>query len=244
MSSVTGYDRHITIFSPAGRLHQVEYAFKAVNSELNTSIGVRGKDACVVVTQKKVPQKLLDASTVTNIYPITRNIGCVMTGRTADSRAMAQRGRYEAAEFKYNNGYDMPVHVIAGRLADINQVYTQHAYMRPFGTTMIMIGIDDETGPQLYKIDPAGTSVGYKGAVAGEKTPVTTNFLEKKLKGDPELSYEETVQLGITALQAAYNTDFKANEVEVAVVTTADPTFRLLTEAEVDHHLTAIAERD
>jgi Proteasome subunit len=108
---------------------------------------------------------------------------------------MAQRGRYEAAEYKYKNGYDMPVHVIAGRLADINQVYTQHAYMRPYGTAMIMIGIDDETGPQLYKIDPAGTSIGCKGTVAGEKTPVTTNFLEKKLKGDPELSFGESVQV-------------------------------------------------
>ena len=59
----------------------------------------------------------------------------------------------------------------------------------------MLVGIDDEAGPQLFKCDPAGYFVGYKATSAGAKDQEVTSFLEKKLKTNPSLSYSETVQV-------------------------------------------------
>ncbi|KAL9252654.1 Proteasome subunit alpha type-6-like protein [Drosera capensis] len=97
-----GYDRHITIFSPEERLFQsMRYAFEAVKAAGITSIGVRGKDSVCVVTQKKVPDKLLD--------------------QTTDARTLVQQARNEAAEFHHKYGYEMPVDILAKWIADKSQ---------------------------------------------------------------------------------------------------------------------------
>ena len=187
----------------------------------------------------------------------------------------------------------------------------QHAYMRPLGVISIIIGIDEERGPQLFKVDPAGYYVGYKvgGAVgpscsrcsagscprlefactmvcglsrqdkgtgclacdcgdcftlyihavnglaaslwgmqatsAGQKDQEAENFLEKKFKNNPQYSFDEAVQLAISALQNVISGDFRPAEIEVGVVQNdATRAFRMLADSEVEEHLTAIAERD
>ncbi|CAK9149468.1 unnamed protein product [Ilex paraguariensis] len=281
-----GYDRHITIFSPEGRLFQVEYAFKAVKAAGITSIGVRGKDS----------DKLLDQTSVTHLFSITKYLGLLATGTTADARTLVQQARNEAAEFRFKYGYEMPVEVLARWIADKSQVYTQHAYMRPLGVAdartlvqqarneaaefrfkygyempvevlarwiadksqvytqhaymrplgvvAMVLGIDDEKGPQLFKCDPAGHFFGHKATSAGSKDQEAINFLEKKMKNDPAFSFEETVQTAISALQSVLQEDFKANEIEVGVVSKENPVFRGLSTEEIDEHLTAISERD
>lgn len=121
----------------------------------------------------------------------------------ADARSQVTRARQEAAEFRYKYGYEMPAHLLAKRVANINQVYTQHAAMRPLGVckcfllipAMILCSYDDEAGPQLFKCDPAGYYVGYTACAAGQKQQECFNFLEKKLKRRPELDFTETVDV-------------------------------------------------
>lgn len=240
-----GYDRHITVFSPEGRLYQVEYAFKAIRTAGLTSVGVKGGNSVAVVTQKKVPDKLIVPSSVTTLYTISDGIGCCATGMPADARSQIQKARQEAADFRNQFAYECPPSYLAGRMADENQVYTQHAYMRPMGVALTIIGIDEELGPQLFKCDPAGYFAGYKACASGAKEDEAVNFLEKQFKTEQDLDTpEKTVQLAIHALQSVLSAEFKPSEIQVGVVTADAPKFRELSDEEVEHHLTAIAERD
>jgi len=239
-----GFDRHITIFSPEGRLYQVEYAFKAVKSAGITSVGVRGSDSVVLVTQKKVPDKLLDPSSVTHMFKITEKLGVVSTGMIADCISSVRRARYEAAEFKYKNGYEIPAAYMAKRVANVAQVYTQHAFMRALGVVTIFAGIDDEKGPQLYRVDPAGHYVGYKACSAGQKEQACNNMLEKKIKANPNMSLDQAVETAIVTLQTVLGQDIKPTDIEVAMVTTNHPKFRVLSVQEIDAYLQQISDRD
>ena len=247
MSSSAGFDRHITIFSPEGRLYQVEYAFKAINSANITSLGITGEDSAVIISQKKIPDKLLDPKTVSYIFKITPSIGMVATGSIADARAQAMRARSEASEFRYKYGYEMPVESLSRRMANLSQLYTQRAYMRPLGVALTFIQVDFEDegrGPQVFKCDPAGYFTGVKAVATGPKQQEATTYLEKKfkkidaVKGD----WKATVEFAIIALSSVVGTEFRKNDIEIGVATEGE--FRILSPEEIDERLISIAEQD
>ena len=243
--SSAGYDRHITIFSPEGRLYQVEYAFKAAKTSGITSIVVKGNDCVVLITQKKVAGKLLDPSSVTHMFKITQSIGVVVTGMIADACSLVQRARGEASNFRYKNGYEIPVHVLAARIADMQQIYTQHAFMRALGVVTIFASFDEERGPQLFRCDPAGYFAGYSACSAGQKEQEANNLLEKSVKKHKEegMNFEQTIETAVVSLQTVVGSDLQPTDIEISVVQ-SDGQFRVLSEEEVDTHLTAISNRD
>lgn len=233
----------ITVFSPEGRLFQIEYAFKAAKSSGLTSIGVRGENCVVFVTQKKVADKLADASSVTHMFKITEKIGCVMTGLMPDCKGLVEHARQVASEFEYDYGYPIPVHYLAQKIADENQIYTQAAYKRAFAAFMILGAVDDERGPQLFKIDPAGHFVGYKACAAGVKEAEAANLLEKEVKKDETLPDDATIRMALMTFQTLLSADFKSHEIEVAVISGGER-FRLLSTEEIDAQLHVLAETE
>merc|ERR1711934_612127 len=243
--SSAGYDRHITIFSPEGRLYQVEYAFKAIKYVGITCVAVKGDDSVVVVTQHKVPEKiLLDSTSVSSLYKISDTIGCAIIGSPGDARYQCQKARQECHEFRNKFAYDVPVSYLARRTGDIAQIYTQHAYMRPIGAATVFVGIDEEVGPQLFTADPSGVAIGYKAVSVGAKEQEAMNMFEKRFKTTTDLDTSQTINLAISTLQSTLQMDFKPGDIEVGIVTVDNPKFRKLSEDDIDAALIAIAERD
>lgn len=236
------FDHHITIFSPQGHIYQIEYAMKAAGGGGNTAIAVRGANSAAFITQKKVPDRLIDPSSLTNIYRITDTVGVLMLGLLPDIRAQVDRIRYEANEFKFNNGYAMPVHVLARRIADICQVHTQEASSRALACMMLLIGVDEEKGAQVLKVDPAGHYLPYKAVATGKSEAEAMNFLEKRVGELGTLDENGTIEMAISAMQYILSTDFKSTEIEVGTISLGGK-FRVLNEAEIEDRLNAISER-
>ncbi len=136
----------------------------------------------------------------------------------------------------------MPVHLLAKRIADICQVYTQEASSRAMACVMLFIGYDEEKGSQVYKVDPAGHYLPYKAAATGKYEPEAMNFLEKKVNELSSLSSDETIEMAIMAMKHVLATDFKSSEIEVGVVTKGNR-FKVLSEQEIDERLNVISEK-
>ncbi|VEL22464.1 unnamed protein product [Protopolystoma xenopodis] len=220
-SSSSGFDRFMTIFSPEGRL------FQAISLDGLTSVGVRGDDCAVVACQCKLPDKLVDRRSITRLFRLTDSTGCAMTGMLPDCRAQVQRARYEAANFKYKFGYEVPCDTLIHRIGEINQVYTQSAEMRPLGCAMIAISYDDELGkPQLYKTDPSGFVAGHRAVAVGTKQMEAKNYLEKELKKKGTLTLDDSIIIAIGSLSRALAMDFKPVELDIGVVSKTNPAFR------------------
>lgn len=124
-------------------------------------------------------------------------------------------------------------------MADIAQVYTQNAEMRPLGTSMMLISFEDDK-PQLFKTDPAGYYCGYRGCAVGVKSAECSNYLEKKLKKRQDYKSDECIQMAIRALSQSVGVDFKPSELEVGVCDTTG-SFKILPDEQVEEHLNAIA---
>ncbi|KAM8720659.1 hypothetical protein ACLKA7_006663 [Drosophila subpalustris] len=238
-------DKAVTIFSPEGRLYQVEYAFKAIEDENVTSVALKSGNCAVVATHKNI-KKLTNANivavTMRQVFSITRKIGCVMTGRVADSRCQVGKARNEASRFHYKYDYDIPVDVLCSRIGDFNQIATQHADMRPLACSMILIGMDEDLGPMVYKTDPSGSCCGYRACAAGARKDEATAYLERKYKNN--LSEQKTIQLAINCLARALGLYFEPIDIDVGIVSKANPKFRLLNDKEIAFYLNEIAERN
>ncbi|XP_037947792.1 proteasome subunit alpha type-3 [Teleopsis dalmanni] len=179
MSSIgTGYDLSASQFSPDGRVFQIDYASKALERS-GTVIGLRGKDCVVLAAEKLITSKLYEDNSGGRVYTIDQNIGCVFAGLLADGRQLVEIARSEAKRYRNNLNRTIPLKELVERVAAYMHAYTLYSAVRPFGVSVIFAAYDDLHGPQLYKIEPAGTSFGYLACATGKAKQQAKTEMEK-----------------------------------------------------------------
>ncbi|XP_028103743.1 proteasome subunit alpha type-4-like [Camellia sinensis] len=198
------YDSRTTIFSPEGRLYQVEYAMEAIGNA-GTAIGLLSKDGVVLVGEKKVTSKLLQtSSSIEKMYKIDDNILINTT------RVQAQRYTYAYQE-------PMPVEQLVQSLCDTKQGYTQFGGLLPFGVSFLFAGWDKNYRFQLYMSDPSGNYGGWKAAAIGANSQAAQSMLKQDYKDD--ITREEAVQLVLKVLSKTMdNTSLTSDKLELAEV--------------------------
>ena len=208
------YDRAITVFSPDGRLFQVEYAREAVKRG-TTTVGVKFKDGVVLIVDKRLSSKLIEPESIEKIFKIDSHIGCATSGLVADARALVDRARIECQVNSFNYGEDLAVESLVKKLCDFKQSYTQYGGVRPFGTAMLVAGID-AGGPHLYETDPSGAMMAYKAGGIGAGRNEVMEVFEKNFKDN--MTQNQAVNLGLKGLSAANDNNLKSEVVEIAII--------------------------
>jgi len=208
------YDRAITVFSPDGRLFQVEYAREAVKRG-TTTVGVKFKDGVVLIVDKRLSSKLIEPKSIEKIFKIDSHIGCATSGLVADARALVDRARIECQVNAFNYSEDLAVEALVKKICDFKQSYTQYGGVRPFGTAMLMAGID-ASGPHLYETDPSGAMMAYKAGGIGAGRNEVMEVFEKNFKDN--MTQNQAVNLGLKALSAANENNLKSDIIEIAVI--------------------------
>ena len=208
------YDRAITVFSPDGRLFQVEYARVAVQRGTTTA-GIKFKDGVVLMADKNITSRLVDLKSIEKISKIDEHIGCATSGLVADARVLVDYARLAAQINKITYGEKIPVEQLVRRICDYMQAYTQNGGTRPFGTALLVGGVD-ENGIHLCETDPSGSITAYKAGSIGEGRNTAMETFDEKYKEN--MSLDEAVILGIEALLKARGTPLHATAVDIGIV--------------------------
>ena len=239
MSPQMAYDRAITVFSPDGRLFQVEYAREAVKRG-TTAIGINCKDGVVLIVDKRISSRLLVATSVEKIFQIDDHIGVATSGLVADARNLVDRARIDAQVNKM--WYDEPIGVetLAKKVCDHKQAYTQYGAVRPFGTALLIAGLNGEKS-SLFETDPSGALLEYRATGIGAGRPAVMEVFEEKY--DENLNLEESILLGLEALSKAIEGTLDANLVEIGVIEVKTGKFRRFGHEELEGFVDKALER-
>ena len=225
-----GYDRAITMFSPDGRLLQVEYAKKTVRQG-STAIGIACKDGVALITDKRIVDSFVVSEAIEKVWQIDEHIGATASGIISDARVLIERSQLKAQQHKVT--YDSPIDVltIVKDMCNIKQICTQSAGLRPFGVSVLVAGVDQE-GPKLFETDPTGIYFQYKASVIGEGEVEVEEILHKEYKDD--MSIEDGIKLAIKALMKVLGQNFNAERLDVAYINVKDKKYTKMTKAKIE----------
>ncbi|MEM3851774.1 MAG: archaeal proteasome endopeptidase complex subunit alpha [Methanomassiliicoccales archaeon] len=226
------YDRAITVFSPDGRLFQVEYAREAVRRG-TTTVGIKFKDGVALVVDKRIASRLMEPTSMEKIYLIDEHIGCATSGLVADARVLVDNARVISQVNKITYGEKIGVEALVKRICDYKQQYTQYGGVRPFGISLLVAGVDD-TGAHLFETDPSGGLASYKASSIGAGRTVVMDFFEENYK--EELSADDAIVLALRGLKKAIEEELNPKAVEIGMVR-VNENFRKLAIEEVEKYV-------
>jgi proteasome alpha subunit len=227
------YDRGITIFSPDGRLYQVEYAREAVKRG-TASIGVRTEGGVVLAVDKRIRSPLMERTSVEKIHKADDHIGIASAGHVADARQLIDFARRDAQVNRLRYGEAIGVETLTKDVTDHIQQYTQVGGARPFGVALIIGGIEDGV-PRLYETDPSGTPYEWKALAVGADRGEIQEFLEEEY--DDAASLEDAIELALRGLASVNDDELSPEGVGVATIDAESEAFIELTDDETEEYL-------
>ena len=235
-----GYDRAITVFSPDGRLFQVEYAREAVKRG-TTSIGIKCSEGIVLAVDKRTTSNLVEATSIEKIFKIDEHIGAATSGLVADARALVERARVEAQINKITYSEPIRVDSLSKKLCDMLQMYTQNGGVRPFGSALIIGGVYDGSC-KLFETDPSGALIEYKATAIGSGRSAAMDIFEDQYKDDMNLN--DAIKLALTAINQATEHETTANNVEIAVIKCDEEVYTKLSQEEVQTFIDEVVSKE
>ncbi len=234
-----GYDRAITVFSPDGRLFQVEYAREAVKRG-TTSIGIKCNEGVVLAVDKRTTSDLVESTSIEKIFKIDSHIGAATSGLVADARALVERARIEAQINKITYSEPIKVETLAKKLCDMLQMYTQNGGVRPFGSALIIGGIY-ENNCRLFETDPSGALIEYKATAIGSGRHTAMDVFEDNYKDD--ITLNESIELALTAINESTDHETSSDNVEIAIITKENPEYTKLSQEKVQEYIDNIVTK-
>ncbi|MEF8913323.1 archaeal proteasome endopeptidase complex subunit alpha [Natronomonas sp.] len=233
-SQQQAYDRGITIFSPDGRLYQVEYAREAVKRG-TASIGVRTEEGVVLAVDKRIRSPLMERTSVEKIHKADDHVGIASAGHVADARQLIDFARRQAQVNELRYGEPIGVETLTKAVTDHIQQYTQVGGARPFGVALIIGGIENGE-PRLYETDPSGTPYEWQALAVGADRGEIEDYLEEHYRED--LTLDEGVGLALEALGSVNDNELRPEGIGLATISVDEEKFTELSDEEIEAHLT------
>jgi len=231
------YDSDVTIWSPQGRLHQVEYAMEAVKQG-SATVGLKSKTHAVLIALKRASSEL--SAHQKKILPIDDHIGVSIAGLTADARTISRWMRTECMNNRFSHDSPLPVSRLIGDLGNKMQICTQRDGKRPYGVGLLVAGYDD-LGPHIFQTCPSANYYDCRAMAIGARSQAARTYLEKFLDQLPDSDMDQLIKHGLRALRDTLpnEVDLTNKNVSVAVVG-KDMPFTIYDDAHVEPFLAGI----
>ncbi len=228
-----GYDRAITVFSPDGKLYQVEYAERAIEKGA-TAVGVKSPEGIVLLVEKRFASPLVEPRSYEKIFKIDDHIGTATSGLIGDARVLVDRARLDCQIYRLTYNEPISVEELAKKIGDFKQMYTQYGGIRPFGASLLIGGVD-EVGPQIYVTHPSGALYEYKAKAIGQNNKAVNDILEKEYSSVKTL--DDAIQLSLKALGTTIEGGLTKENVEMALIRTEKALFERVSDEQVEEYI-------